>query len=255
MYIKTCTICAKEFSTRDKRPVTCSRTCGYKMRNSGKRVEVNCAVCKKVHFIQLNRLSRYKTCSKKCTGILFTKGNNDKCSKCGKSIKTKNNKLLRQDNRFCSRACMAEWKSVNQYGSHNPNFRNRLYDNDGYRIVWSDTIGRQKAHHVVTFEVLSIDKIPKNYHIHHRDCNHLNNDRNNLALLSISDHQWLHKQFGNATLWAYIKGKVSLSSLVEWSNNKERAQRLLPLDITKQIGVFKSGELLEKPVAVNQQPS
>ncbi len=112
-----------------------------------------------------------------------------------------------------------------------------------------------KTHHAVTFEILAINKIPKGYSVHHRDCNHLNNDKDNLVLLSRSDHQWLHKQYGNATLWAYMNNKVKLEDLISWSNDKERAINLLQLNITQQIGVFKQGELLEKPEEVNQQPS
>jgi hypothetical protein len=45
--------------------------------------------------------------------------------------------------------------------------------------------------------------------------------------------------------------------MIEWSNDKERAKRLVPLNLIEQkkSGVFKSDELLEKLEAVNQQLS
>jgi hypothetical protein len=59
---------------------------------------------------------------------------------------------------------------------------------------------------------------------------------------------------------AYIHGKIDLNTLVSWSNDKEKAKRLLPLNILQQTGIFKQGELLENPTLErqkedNQQPS
>jgi len=73
--------------------------------------------------------------------------------------------------------------------------------------------------------------VPEGYCIHHRDCNIYNNDPSNLALLTNSDHRWIHKQYGNATLWAFCNNKVSLEDLISWSNNPERAKNLLTKSI------------------------
>lgn len=115
--------------------------------------------------------------------------------------------------------------------------------------------GRIAEHKAVVFEVLDINTIPKNCQIHHRDCNPLNNMPENLVLLSNSDHRWLHHQFGNATLYAYYYGKVSLDALCDWSNNPSKARTLLNLNILQQAAVLKSGELLESPQEDHQQPS
>lgn len=122
-----------------------------------------------------------------------------------------------------------------------------MYDHDGYRLIHSQTFGREKIHIAVAKEILGLTKIPKGYHVHHRDANYLNNDPENLCLLNLSDHRWVHSQFGSATLWAYMKNKVSLEQLVDWSNDKERAIKILPTNLFNQIGVFKSDELLENP--------
>jgi hypothetical protein len=74
--------------------------------------------------------------------------------------------------------------------------------------------------------------------VHHRDCNKRNNIPENLVVLSVSDHKWMHHQFGSAALNAYFFGKIDLDTLVGWSDNKERAARLLPLNLFSQIGFF-----------------
>lgn len=85
------------------------------------------------------------------------------------------------------------------------------------------------------FEYLNLDKLPKCYCVHHRDCNVDNNDPLNLVILTYSDHKWLHKNFGNATLWAYFHNKVDLETLISWSRDAEKTKKLLPLSIYDQI--------------------
>ena len=93
--------------------------------------------------------------------------------------------------------------------------------------------------------------------MHHRDCNVDNNTPENLVLLINSEHRWLHKQFGSATLWAFINEKIKLETLLQWTDDIEKAKRLLPLNLLEQkiSGVFKSGELLENLEVDNQQLS
>ncbi len=54
---------------------------------------------------------------------------------------------------------------------------------------------------------------------------------------------------------AYSRGDISLDTLCEWSDNPDCARNLLTLTLEKQIGVFKSRELLENPEEDDQQPS
>lgn len=116
-----------------------------------------------------------------------------------------------------------------------------------------------KLHQAVCCEILGVQRIGNGLHVHHRDCDIMNNDPKNLAVLGASDHKWLHKQYGVATLWAFMKGKVGLEELISWSDDRSRAKRLLEIDVTMQnaseIGVAKDGELLGTPDAGNQQPS
>lgn len=208
---------------------------------------INCKVCNKEVKVSGKRINTAKYCGYKCMGTDLKKKPNKACNECGKPIFRKNHRLKKHGNFFCNVACMALWKSKNSFGTNNPNFRNKMYDYDGYRIIHSEKIGRISVHKLVTFEILNINNIPKGHHIHHRDCNHLNNDPNNLVILTLSDHRWLHAQFGSAVLWAFCNNKIDLETLISWSNDKERAQKLLPLTIYNQIGVFKSDELLENP--------
>lgn len=81
---------------------------------------------------------------------------------------------------------------------------------------------------------MGIDNIPDAVHVHHRDCDVLNNDPMNLVALTTGDHIWLHKQYGNATLWAISHGKLSVSDAVSWSDDPSRASRLLTLTSISQ---------------------
>lgn len=219
------------------------------------KIIVECLVCKKKVEVYPSRAKKFKTCSYECLGKLNAGKINSKCEYCGKEFHLKEYRRKRASNNFCSVACHASWKSENQRGSNNPNFRNREYDADGYRVIHSTYLGSIKEHHAVVFEALKIDKIPDGYQVHHRDCNKLNNVPENLVLITNSDHRWLHKQFGNATLYAHYYGKVTTKTLCEWSNEPEQAKRLLDLNILQQSAVVKSSELLGSPEEDNQQPS
>lgn len=53
--------------------------------------------------------------------------------------------------------------------------------------------GRQIGEHRHLFcEVLGINELPDNLVVHHLDCNGLNNDINNLALLTVTAHNRIH---------------------------------------------------------------
>jgi len=134
---------------------------------------------------------------------------------------------------FCSTKCVADFRKKAYIGVNNPNFRNAERDGK-YLLDKLPKFGRIKLHHKVAFECHNIDKIPDNHCIHHRDCIIDNNDEENLVLITWSDHRWLHKNFGNATLWAYINNKVTLDELCTWCKEPNKARLLLPLNIIQQ---------------------
>lgn len=156
----------------------------------------------------------------------------------------------RERSKYCSKQCLAEHYKERYKGVNNPNFNKNVdRDYDGYILTYKD--GRQALHKSVALEVLRLNNIPIGYHIHHRNCDINDNTKENLAVLSCSDHRWLHKQFGNASLWAFCTGKVSLEDLCSWSTDPTKAKILLETKIENQIGVFKDCELLENSEGIN----
>jgi len=167
--------------------------------------------------------------------------NNTTCAQCSRSfyLKPSRRKEKRTLGFFCSVTCSAIFKSNAYLGTKNPNNKNRNFDCDGYQIFSPQTSlllskKKIKLHIAVACEILQLESIPKGHHVHHRDCDVLNNSPDNLAVLKLADHVWLHKQFGNATLWAFMHGKISLNDLVSWSDDKVKAETLLTINILKQ---------------------
>ena len=224
-------------------------------------MKLNCIVCNKEFERFGKQILTAKTCSRECAGELRKAEPNTKCTQCGKDFHLKESskrRYKRNHGYFCSTECVANFRKEKYLGENNPNFRPQVTrGSDGYKLDYIPKFGRIKLHHKVTFETLDINKIPNNYCVHHRDCNVDNNTVENLVLLTHSDHKWLHKQFGNAALWAFINKKIKLETLLQWTNDIERARRLLPLNLLEQkiSGVFKSGELLENLEVDNQQLS
>ena len=212
--------------------------------------KVKCEICGKEEIVSASRAKNYKTCSHKCSSIRRKSITilNCKCTNCGKNFHLKESQIKRYNRNmgiFCSGKCSTEYKKEYYLGKNNPNYRGKQYDEDGYRINHYPKIGREKEHRYVAKEYLGINIIPKEMIVHHRDCNIYNNIPENLVLLTNANHRWLHNQFGSATLWAYCQNKIDLESLVSWSNNPQKAQQLLPLNLIKQSGVLKLDELLE----------
>lgn len=222
---------------------------------------LNCVICNNEFKRYGKQILTAKTCSFKCLGEYNKAKPNTICTNCNKNFHLKESskkRYKRTQGYFCSTKCVAEYRKIEYLGENNPNFRSEITRcQDGYKLDYLPKFGRIKLHHKVVFEKLKINKLPEGMCVHHRDCNIDNNDEYNLVLLSFSDHKWLHKQFGNATLWAFMNNRISFDDLVSWSNDKERCERLLNLNIIIQdeSGVFKSGELLETPEVDNQQPS
>lgn len=207
-------------------------------RNSKNKHEVSCSVCGKKEIVGNQRFKTYLTCSKSCLGQHYKnkKPKNQKCTNCGVFFHMKESQVKRYNRSmgiFCSMKCSTNYKKEYYKGNKNPNYRGAQYDSDGYRINHYPRIGRVKEHRYVAEKTIN-RKIPDKYVVHHRDCNIYNNDPSNLVVLTESDHRWLHKQFGNATLYAFMNKKIDLESLVEWSNDKERAGFLLDLSVEDQ---------------------
>ena len=223
-------------------------------------INLNCEYCGVTYEVPHWRKNTSKFCGRNCSRNSKISKKETECTNCHKMFhlkKSAKTKYKRTHGCFCSTSCVAEFRKEIYKGSNNPNYKGKERDYDGYLVTNLPKFGRIKLHQAIVFEYLEINKVPNGFQIHHRDCNINNNDKENLVLLTNSDHRWLHKQFGNATLWAYYNGKIDLESLIIWSNNEEKARRLLNVSIIEQklTGVFKQGELLENLEVDNQQPS
>jgi len=192
-------------------------------------IVVKCKVCQKEESVNPSRAEKYKYCSRECMGKDHQKEHNVTCTECGKTFRQRPDRLKRKRTLgfFCSHECQGKYKKKVYKGEGNPNYKAIYKDSDGYPLQYIPQIGRVKEHIYVTLQTLGINKLPEGYHVHHLDCNVFNNSPENLAVLSISDHIWLHKQFGNATLWAFANKKVTYEQLIEWSNDKEKCKLLL----------------------------
>lgn len=228
-------------------------------------VVMNCVICESEFRRTPKQSLKSKCCSRKCLGeynkALTLSKSSTICTHCKKEFHMKKSHIERYPNRnmgyFCSRTCLSEAKKTYYLGDNNPNFKGEDLTCDGYLKEYVKGSRVKKVHQRVTLDYLSLLVIPEEHQIHHRDCNPLNNELDNLALLNKSDHRWLHKNFGSAPLSAYCRGDISLEILCSWAKDKSRALRLLPLNLIKQkqLEVFKLGELLGNPEEDNQQPS
>lgn len=204
-------------------------------------LDKTCLHCSK-QFQVKNWRTGAKFCCKACANAGATADNNCNCATCGKAFHMKpsqKSRFPRNLGYFCSTGCAAKAKSFAYASDGNPNYKARNFDCDGYRIQPPSalrTLGHKvkRLHQAVACEALGFEKVPVGFQVHHRDCDALNNEAENLVILSNSDHRWLHKQFGNATLWAFCRGKIGLDELISWSDDRERAKRLLPLNVLMQ---------------------
>lgn len=211
------------------------------------RVIKNCAYCK-LDYSVISSRKQSKYCSVNCSRKGRRKRAEVRCKECAtlfeRNASAANAK--RVWGHFCSTSCIGVYRARVCVGQRNSNFRGRNFDHDGYRIFTPQAslklgLGRMKVHHAVALTVLGIKSIPKGMHVHHRDCDVLNNDPSNLALLTNSDHRWLHCQYGTAGLSAIAKGLVDVGEAASWSDDPLRAAYLLVVNVETQA---KLGEAL-----------
>lgn len=205
-------------------------------------MEKTCAHCGKTFSVIRSRENTAKFCSRACSDSHPRSDANVECDHCHTRFHMKPSQIVRYPRSlgvFCSTNCLSEAKRIAYEGSRNPNYKGKNVNSDGYRVYPPSArrlLGHKLklVHQVVACESLGIQSVPSGYHVHHRDCNVMNNAPENLVVLSISDHKWLHKQFGVASLWAFCKGLIGMQQLCEWADDKDRARRLLPLNVLVQ---------------------
>ena len=104
-------------------------------------------------------------------------------------------------------------KSTTRYGPQNPRYRlDGISFIRGYKAVrppsWYTgyvSRGFVREHILLVCEKFGWTQLPKGYEVHHIDMNKLNNDINNLTVLTKSEHAKLHYQYKE---WKDAQGKV-----------------------------------------------
>lgn len=203
-------------------------------------MQKTCAHCREPFVVaDWRKSARY--CTRRCSDKAKVAPANVSCSSCGVSFRLKPSIAAKGERRlgyFCSTACSALAKSTAYAADKNPNYKAKNTDSDGYRVfppyaqrVFGVEAG--KLHQAVCCLYLGMSRIPSGFHVHHRDCQVLNNEPVNLAVMTVSDHKWLHKQFGVAPLWALSHARVSVDTLTSWSDDPKRAETLLRLNVAE----------------------
>ena len=261
-----CLNCGKEFTAKpSQKRKFCSQQCSnqYNFKNghplSGIKkcdyIKVICAQCGKEEWVTPCRAKNYVTCSKQCAAK-HTDSKREKfvkiCPICGKEFQVQQNEIDRR--KTCSKDCLGKLQSFEFKGVNNPRYIQFSIDH-----VKSSWVDNKRAHRHVVKLILGLGSerdIPAAYCVHHKDCNHFNNDPHNLVLLPKTVHRYLHTKFGSVLIHALHTGLCTREQFFSFCNEEDKKfyEQIIDLDITRQV-VVKEGELLENPEEDNQQLS
>ena len=220
---KICLNCGKEFEVPHWRKT--AKYCSSECRQESLKGDLNCIceVCgKKFHLKPyFLKKSKHHCCSVQCLNILKQslysgEGNHQYGLKGELNASFKGSEILKNNNGNID---------VFVYDPSHP------YANKNGRVTKHRLIVEQnyKQFDIKYFEEINGRIVlKKSSHVHHIDGNHSNNDINNLMPLTRAEHRKIHNE----------------------------KLRIVKDSVTGKItGVFKQGELLEKPEVANQQPS
>lgn len=141
-----------------------------------------CVICGKTFYkhiapSEINQ-GRGIVCSRECknvkNGIDKKKGEFKKCLTCGKEIWVRPSEIKKGGGKYCSKKC------------YHPVKKMEAISYDGYRVY-----SGKKVHRIIMEEYLG-RKLLSSEIIHHIDGNKLNNDINNLKVMSRKEHSILH---------------------------------------------------------------
>lgn len=126
-------------------------------------------------------------CSHACSGKAVVKPRTKvPCAYCGKEVK-----YIRHPNspkyKFCNIECFHLWEK-----EHPPYVRDGHWKENGYDITYDGTKNGIKTHRLVMAEHLGRDLLPSEI-VHHIDGNRLNNNINNLQLMTRAEHARQHR--------------------------------------------------------------
>lgn len=227
------------------------------------KVLVKCAECGKEEYVAPSRAEKYVCCSVECLAKYNSKRYSQKikcvCEVCGKEFELKPYSYNRAKHHCCSVKCASTLKETlylgernHQYnlkGELNASFKGHSITHTNHRItdiyVYEPTHPKANKDGRVTLHRVTVEKnwecfgesyfdvvgewhiLKEGLHVHHKDCNHDNNELTNLQIVTMAEHRKIHNNI-----------------LI----NKARKFDLIS-------GVLKQGELLENPEVDNQQLS
>ena len=263
-----CKNCGKTFSeSKNRIRKFCCQKCANEYKRNNKKekkydnlIKVICAECGKEEFVVPSRAKKYKCCSVSCLGKFNSKRYNKHvtliCPICGKEYTCKQSKT--NHHRTCGdKICRSKWLSMTRVGKNNSNYKTIE------ELLKKQNLNTKKnysyAYQRIVKDVLglkSVLDIPKGYVVHHKDCNHFNNNVENLVVLTKTVHRLVHTIFGNVLINALHTNKISreLFFSICTEEQKNFYKQIIDLNVTHQ-AVVKQGELLEVPEEVNQHPS
>lgn len=223
-------------------------------------IKKTCLICGKEFEVIPCRKDTAKYCSTECQSKALHGKPNCVCEVCGKEYHCKPSQIKRYKHHTCSRECIAELKKKLYCGEGNHQFGLKGKLNSSYKgkelarknnniiDIWvyspehphCDKYGRVTKHRLIVeehykqfdakyFETVG-DKVvlKKSTQVHHINFDHNDNRIENLMPVTRSEHSTIHNM-GIEIMRDKTTGRIT--------------------------GVVKRGELLEKPEAVNQQPS
>lgn len=138
-----------------------------------------------------------------------------KCDLCKKEFKKPKCHIKRHN--FCSRDCYYQYmKTLKMEQGSNWKGGNHLHD--GYNFK-KEVSGRYRGEHRILMEKSLGRKLTSNEVVHHKDGNKMNNDINNLVVMTRAEHCSLHRpvdkridshadalKFGRQSADVYVKG-------------------------------------------------
>lgn len=193
-------------------------------------IVVTCPICGGTSSIKPCRKDTYRVCSLRCRGIWYKSlalENKVKltCPICYKDFHVK--KSLEKKRLCCSLRCFYEYKKIYMLGEGNHQYDikgannsswsgGRFISNYGYILVYNPENSRGSDLYVLEHRLVMEKKLGRKLTesevVHHIDGDKLNNDPDNLSVMSLSEHSSHHVKLQlpnmkrNADTGRFVKG-------------------------------------------------
>lgn len=192
------------------------------IKNQTEFIKLKCNYCGKDVYLSNNQINKSKNnyCSRECAAkAMKSKELNCTCTMCGKKFHLKKYELNRYEHHCCSRDCYLKWLSQRMLGENNHQYglkgnKNASWKSDekittyGYKKIralnhpFKDSDDMVFEHRLVaekylltsenSVEINGNSYLKKELEVHHIDKNRLNNNVDNLVVLTKSEHRRLH---------------------------------------------------------------